>query len=380
MKSGPKRALCTLLLYANFFLSIGLIGLAIYLFVMSFGRGKSFNTASLILAGICLAVQPILEVARQNLRQITDFDEFGMNVRFKNYKKLTREDKDRIDRQKLEDMERILSSNTLKKMTHKGSKSPKEDMDHLVGMDNVKREMSKMAAKMVYEKKDKKSKAETSMHMCFLGSPGTGKTTCARIMAGFLYQNGYIRKNQYIETDGVFLKGANAMETQQKVMRLVQFAMDGVLFIDEAYALAQYPDAISVLIKAMEDNRDRLVIIFAGYKKEMQWFLDANSGIYSRIKHYMVFEDYSPKELLDIFKSMAKEKKFTMTENAEIAFNERIHIDMQGQYFGNARAVRNILEQAIDNHYLNLQEKTLDQSERFVLHDCDIPKEAEFIF
>ena len=187
------------------------------------------------------------------------------------------------------------------------------------------------------------------------------------------------KKNQYIETDGVFLRGMNASDTQQKVTRLVQAAMGGVLFIDEAYALAGFEDAVSVLIKAMEDNRDRRVVIFAGYKREMSGFIQMNSGIFSRIKTFLTFEDYTNDELYEIFKSMAKAEGFIVDAEAKVPFMVRMNLEKQGEFFGNARTVRNVLEHSIDNHYLNLKKKIHGKDKRNIICKEDIDQRPDYV-
>ncbi len=332
-----------------------------------------------IIATVLLCFEAPMHMIRMKARQIIDFDEYGNSLKYQNYDKLSRQDKDEIDRKRLEENERILDSNSLRKMTHEGSRNPEEELNSLIGIENVKDEMLKMAAKMEYEKKGRKNRSAQSLHMCFLGSPGTGKTTVARIACGYLYKYRYIKKNQYIETDGVFLRGMNASDTQQKVTRLVQAAMGGVLFIDEAYALAGFEDAVSVLIKAMEDNRDRLVVIFAGYKREMSGFIQMNSGIFSRIKTFLTFEDYTNDELYEIFKSMAKTEGFIIDAEAKVPFMVRMNLEKQGEFFGNARTVRNVLEHSIDNHYLNLKKKILGKDKRNIICKEDIDQQPDYV-
>lgn len=158
------------------------------------------------------------------------------------------------------------------------------------------------------------------LHMCFFGNPGTGKTTVARLMAGILFNLGYIRYNKCIECEAKDLianvQGATAMKTSEKI----QEAMGGILFIDEAYAISESAyggECIAALIKAMEDCRDDLVVILAGYRVEMLKFLEYNSGFKSRIAYTFEFYDYSNEELIQMTENLFKKYNFTV-ENYQV--------------------------------------------------------------
>lgn len=258
------------------------------------------------------------------------------------------------------DAERILDSQTLKNITHKGSKCPQADMDAMIGLDSVKTQMTEIAARMTYEKKEWKRndnkgkfKPKEAMHMIFMGEPGTGKTTVARIMAGFLYKNGYIRKNQSIEVDGNFFKGLTPGESSKKTKMLIKKSMGGVLFIDEAYSLLAGgggQETISTIVKEMEDHRDDLVIILAGYDKEMKQLINSNPGIESRIKYYLWFGDYTMSDYQKMFMQLAHKRNLQVSSECLSAVVKRLKYEKTLPNFGNVRAVRNLFEKTLDKH------------------------------
>jgi len=320
--------------------------------------------------------KPLTEL-RIKLRNQIEYDEFGMSKKKGSYERLSKKEKDKIDFEKMVDMERVLNSSVLSKMTKEGSKDPWNDMNRLIGLQNAKKQMKEMVARMEFEKENKVKKNISARHMVFTGSPGTGKTTVARIITGFLYQNKYIKKNKCIEVDGNFLKAGTPGDTALKTELIIRQAYDGVLFIDEAYALIDSGDgcgneAVATLIKQMEDNRDRFILILAGYTNEMKRLLQINPGFKSRIKEYIDFPDYSDEELKDIFMMMAMENNMCIDGNALDAFYERIKKEKQLKSFGNARTVRNILDESIDRHALNYKEGIISKEEKFKICYQDI--------
>ena len=213
----------------------------------------------------------------------------------------------------------------------------------------------------------------TCRHMVFYGNPGTGKTTVARIITGILYKNKVIKKNKCIEVDGNFLKAGE--ETATKVKLLTQLSFDGVLFIDEAYTLADGlygKEAVATLIKEMEDNKERFVCILAGYTKEMDKMLDSNTGFKSRIKEYINFPDYTTEEMKAIFTNMANDIGFIVTSDALDNFEIRLVKEKQLKTYGNARTARNLLDEAIDKHTLNYAEEKISEEDKFKLLGIDV--------
>lgn len=346
---------------------------------------------SLVLIAIGIISYKPLEIWRQRLREEVEYDENGVSKKYGSFMKLSAEERKQIEKQKLADNERILDTPTLKKITHPGEENPNKAMNTLIGMYNVKKEMHQMAARMQYEMDEyerqgkKLKKGETikhsSMHMCFFGPPGTGKTTCARIMAGYLYKYHYIRKNQCIEVDGNFFRGLTAGESSKKASMLIVKAIGGVLFIDEAYAMlngSEGQEVIATIVKEMEDRRDDLVIILAGYDNEMRQLINSNPGLESRIKYKLWFGNYDINDLSEIFRMMAGQQNFAVSADMDEAFRDRIEKEQKKRNFGNARTVRTLLEKMIDQHATNLIDGVLDEDDRYILKACDMPSAEEF--
>lgn len=202
----------------------------------------------------------------------------------------------------------------------------------------------------------------------------THNTTIARIMTGFLYRYGYIKENKCVEVDGNFLKAGP--ETATKTTMIIRQAFNGVLFIDEAYSLIQGDEygqeAIATLIKQMEDNRGRFVLIMAGYTNEMRALLRSNPGFQSRIKEYLYFEDYNDQDMCTIFKAMAKSKGYELDFGAEQNLIQRIQNERPLRSFGNARTARSILDEALEKHAYHFIAHRLPEEQRHVILAQDI--------
>ena len=194
-----------------------------------------------------------------------------------------------------------------------------------------------------------------SYHCVFTGNPGTGKTTVARIVAGIYKDLGILKKGHLVETDRSGLVAEYVGQTAVKTNKIIDTALDGVLFIDEAYSLVEGgngdfgKEAISTLVKRMEDDRDRLVVILAGYANEMEIFIESNPGLRSRFNRYIHFEDYTAKELMQIYKGMIEKYDFKVTPNAEELIQKHLEkcVSRKEKDFGNARYVRNLFERTI---------------------------------
>ena len=326
-------------------------------------------------------------VLRRPLKKLLDkavldneYDEFG-NSKKKKFENLTRAEREQIDLQKAAQMEQLLSSSVIKKITKKGSADPQKDLDSLVGLDTVKQKVTELVARMKFDKEVNAKKVKKNnygvngRHFCFYGSAGTGKTTVARIIAGFLYQNGYIKQNKVIEVNGGFLKAGEYTETKTKLV--IQQSYGGVLFIDEAYSIIEGNGnygkaAIAELIKEMEDNRDKFTVILAGYKDDMKRLIDSNEGFKSRIKEYLEFPDYSVDEMCEIFQNMAHSENFVVSEGALKNFATRAEKEKNASSFGNGRTVRNLLDEIIDKHALNYGVGKIGKEQKFILCECDV--------
>jgi len=238
-------------------------------------------------------------------------------------------------------------------------------LNELVGLKKVKKVLYDLVDVIKLKEKagDTLKIKDINLHMVFLGNPGTGKTTIARLIAEILYNLKYIKENKLVEVSVKDLVAEYVGQTAPKTMSVIEKAMNGVLFIDEAYTLASTRDnsyndeAIATLIQAMENYRDKLVVIFAGYTNEMQRFLDSNSGITSRIGYTLEFDDYTTDELIEIFKGMTKKAGFIVKEDALSYLREIVDKYRNMKNFGNARFIRNIYEKTVIKHASNVKDK-----------------------
>ena len=240
-------------------------------------------------------------------------------------------------------------------------RDPYEELDELIGLEDVKAEVHSLANFVKVQKQREQQGLKTpklSYHLVFTGSPGTGKTTVARIIARIYKDLGILKKGHTVETDRSGLVAKYMGQTAQQTNHVVDSALNGVLFIDEAYSLVPEgnlsgdygQEAIATLLKRMEDDRDRLVVIIAGYPKEMNRFIDSNPGLKSRFTRYINFPDYTSKELFEIFvKLYLKKNQYTITDDAAAYLRKSLDeaVAHKDKNFGNARYVRNVFEKAI---------------------------------
>lgn len=233
----------------------------------------------------------------------------------------------------------------------------KAELNELIGLDGIKKEVNNLINMVTVHKLRRQhglKSVDMSLHMVFSGNPGTGKTTIARMMARIYRSLGVLSKGQLVEVDRSGLVAGYVGQTAAKTTKVIESALGGVLFIDEAYSLTSKSEndfgaeAVDTLLKVMEDHREDLVVIVAGYDGLMDDFVHSNPGLESRFNRYMHFDDYSVEEMLQILDLQLKKGQYTLEEDAKAAAREYIEASNTSSIsFGNARGVRNIFEKLL---------------------------------
>jgi hypothetical protein len=230
------------------------------------------------------------------------------------------------------------------------------ELDDLVGLESVKADVRRLTSMLRIQQlrgERRLPTLETSHHLVFTGNPGTGKTTVARLLSQILRTLGLVSKGHLVETDRSHLVAGYVGQTATKTRAVLESALGGTLLVDEAYALARGGDndfgreAIDTIVKYMEDHRDDLALIAAGYPAEMEEFIDANPGLKSRFTRFIDFPDYSTDELVEIFERMSGDVRYHLDEAGRDALRAVIDAEPRTRGFGNARFVRNLFEEAV---------------------------------
>lgn len=276
-------------------------------------------------------------------------------------------------------------TNPVKEAPEKTMEELMEDLNSLVGLENVKKEVNSLVNLMRVSKmrKERGMKATpVSLHLVFTGNPGTGKTTVARLLGGLYREIGVLSRGQLVEVDRSGLVAGYIGQTAIKTQEKVREALGGILFIDEAYTLVKEgndfgQEAIDTILKAMEDNREDFLIIVAGYPEQMNQFLDSNPGLRSRFNKIIEFEDYDGEELTGIFRLLCKNSGYTLTAATRkyvSEYFEDYYQKTRGQETSdNGRAVRNFFEKAVVNQANRLaSKKTISDKELMVLKLQDV--------
>nr|BED43064.1 CbbX [Pyropia sp. Myanmar_A]BED43261.1 CbbX [Pyropia sp. Myanmar_B]BED43458.1 CbbX [Pyropia sp. Myanmar_C] len=290
----------------------------------------------------------------------------------------------------------VISNDTLVNLQEEYDKTQIQEVlnelnQELIGLVPVKTRIREIAALLLIDRLRRKLElvsGNPGLHMSFTGSPGTGKTTVAMKMADILHRLGYIKKGHLLTVTRDDLVGQYIGHTAPKTKEVLKQAMGGVLFIDEAYYLYKADnerdygsEAIEILLQVMENQRDDLVVIFAGYKDRMEKFYESNPGLSSRVANHVDFPDYTSDELLQIAKMMIQEQQYCFTEEADKTLLEYTERRMKQPYFANARSIRNAIDRARmrqANRIFASGEKVLTKADLVTIEAEDILKSRLF--
>lgn len=265
-----------------------------------------------------------------------------------------------------------------------------EELNGLVGLEAVKKDISELINLLEIQKKrsaEGLKNIEIALHTVFLGPPGTGKTSVARLLSRIFKHLGFLSKGQMYETDREGMVAGFVGQTATKVDKAVQESLGGVLFVDEAYSLTQNSlgndygaEAVNTMLKRMEDYRDDLAVVVAGYTEPMKVFIESNPGLRSRFNRYFIFEHFKPSELFLIFEAFCKKADFIVSEEAKEKLNDTFELlySKKDEGFGNARVIRNLFEKCVQNQANRIIKLTaIDQEILKTISEEDIPEPKE---
>ena len=303
--------------------------------------------------------------------------------------------------EKASDLKKILEPTKIQVSTNSNVSFPPEndtlekvlqELNELIGLENVKKDINELVNLLEIQKKrsiEGLKNIEIALHTVFLGPPGTGKTTVARLLSRLFKHLGFLSIGQMYETDREGMVAGFVGQTATKVDKAVQESKGGVLFIDEAYALTANSfgndygsEAVNTMLKRMEDHRDDLAVIVAGYTEPMKIFIESNPGLRSRFNRYFEFQHFKPSELFTIFENFCKKSDFILTEDAIEKLKDTFDLlySKKDEGFGNARVIRNLFEKCVQNQanrIIKLEKITADVLRTFTEEDIPEPKETE---
>jgi SpoVK/Ycf46/Vps4 family AAA+-type ATPase len=266
-----------------------------------------------------------------------------------------------------------------------------EELNELIGLDEVKNDISELINLLNIQKERSNQglkNIEVTLHTVFLGPPGTGKTSVARLLSRIYKHLGFLSKGQMIETDREGLIAGFVGQTATKVDKVVTESLGGVLFIDEAYGLTQNvmgndygAEAVNTILKRMEDHRDDLAVVVAGYTEPMKMFIESNPGLRSRFNRFFHFDHFTPTQMLQIFEVFCKKSDFLLDANAKEKLSDTFDLlfEKKDESFGNARTVRNLFEKCVQNQanrIVKLKKLTQKTLKLFTEEDIPEPKET----
>ena len=324
-----------------------------------------FAALKVVIIIVCIILVRIFDPIRREYRQRLQTDQYGL--RKNSFKDMSKKERRNMELKNMARDEQILSTAEWMSMVKNGSKNPDADLTNMIGIQSVKEKVLEMKAQMAYGNK----KTRRPPNVCLLGNPGTGKTTVAGILTGFLAKYGFIRENKYVVVNGTSF--SSSPDPVRRTNLILAKSKGKLLFIDEAYALARSAygqQILTILLDDMERSRDSMALVLAGYKKEMKELFQMNSGLSSRIDDFLMFPDYSPSEMKQIETYMAGKQDYRITNEALNKTVLLFEYERSHGVFANARSARKAVENAISRHMYRVMEGLV--ADNHLLDDEDI--------